>query len=105
MQSERQTWAGSSRRAQTGKCPKSGEFFAIYLAMMGGFCPEKAGRFERSQKANCFIFSRVFGPFWVITLSGRCSLFFAISAHFSPRRGGFEAPSPALVVFHKGQQY
>jgi hypothetical protein len=28
-----------SRAAQTGKCPTSGGFFALYPALVGGFCP------------------------------------------------------------------
>jgi hypothetical protein len=35
---------------QTGKCPTSGGFFAVLLALMGGFCPEKTDRFERLKK-------------------------------------------------------
>jgi hypothetical protein len=38
------------RAAQTGKCPTSGGFFAVLMALMGGFCPEKTGRFERLKK-------------------------------------------------------
>jgi hypothetical protein len=37
----------SPARSQTGKCPTSGGFFAMFLALMGGFCPEKEVRFER----------------------------------------------------------
>jgi hypothetical protein len=36
--------------AQTGKCPTSGGFFAVLLALMGGFCPEKTVRFERLKR-------------------------------------------------------
>jgi hypothetical protein len=37
----------SPARLQTGKCPTSGGFFAMLLALMGGFCPENAVLFER----------------------------------------------------------
>jgi hypothetical protein len=32
----------SPGEAQTGKCPTSGDFFAIFRAVMGCFCPKTA---------------------------------------------------------------
>jgi hypothetical protein len=41
--------------AQKGKCPTSGGFFAVLLALMGGFCPEKAVRFERLKRLTALL--------------------------------------------------
>jgi len=36
------TGHSSPAEAQTGKCPTSGDFFAIFRAVMGCFCPKTA---------------------------------------------------------------
>src|SRR5208282_3409030 len=89
MGSSPQGYACPTGCAQTGKCPTSGGFFAVLLALVGGFCPEKAIRFERLKRLTT-LFSII--P----SLPSVRTSFLHFVAFFRPRPGDFEASSRAL---------
>lgn len=89
-------WVYSSICLQTGKCPTSGEFFAIYLALMGGFCPEKGARPGDPKEANRFVFSRVLASSCVIGSFLLSSIFLQFLPIFRPS-GAISSPSSSAL--------